>query len=143
MRAWRDHAEALTTALCAIAVLVGWLLLRSGEHVAGVSVLIVGYVLGGYRQARDGLVTLVRERALDVDLLMIVAAVGAAAIGQWFDGALLILIFALSGTLEGYASGARTTRDIGSPHGTRGLDEAVRLRDGVEEIDAGVGLEHW
>jgi Cd2+/Zn2+-exporting ATPase len=132
MRAWRDHAEALTTALCAIAVLVGWLLLRSGRHGAGVSVLVIGYVLGGYRQARDGLVTLVRERALDVDLLMIVAAIGAAAIGQWFDGALLILIFALSGTLEGYAS-VRTTRDIAALMALA-PDEAVRLRDGVVEI---------
>src|SRR5450432_4398239 len=131
MRIWRDHAEALTTVLCAIAVLVGWLLLRSGEQSAGVTVLIVGYVLGGYRQARDGLLTLVRDRALDVDLLMIVAAIGAAAIGQWFDGALLILIFALSGTLEGYAS-VRTTRDI-SALMALAPDEAVRLRDGVEE----------
>jgi Zn2+/Cd2+-exporting ATPase len=132
MRAWRDHAEALTTALCAIAVFVGWSLLRSGRQGAGVSVLVIGYVLGGYRQARDGLVTLVRERALDVDLLMIVAAIGAAAIGQWFDGALLILIFALSGTLEGYAS-VRTTRDIAALMALA-PDEAVRLRDGVEEI---------
>jgi Cd2+/Zn2+-exporting ATPase len=44
---------------------------------------------------------------------MVVAAIGAAAIGYWFDGALLIFIFALSGTLEGYAS-ARTQRDIES-----------------------------
>jgi cation transport ATPase len=42
---------------------------------------------------------------------MVVAAVGAAAIGYWLDGALLISIFALSGTIEGYAS-ARTERDI-------------------------------
>jgi hypothetical protein len=49
MRAWRDHAEALTTALCAIAVFVGWLLLRSGRQGAGVSVLVIGYVLSGYR----------------------------------------------------------------------------------------------
>jgi Cd2+/Zn2+-exporting ATPase len=133
MRRWRDHAEALTTALCAIAVLVGWLLLRGGARSAGIAVLVLGYLLGGYRQARDGLVTLVRDRALDVDLLMVVAAIGAAAIGQWFDGALLILIFALSGTLEGYAS-ARTTRDIAALMALA-PDEAVRLRDdGVEEI---------
>ena len=94
-------------------------------------VLVLGYVLGGYRQARDGLLTLVRDRALDVDLLMVVAAIGAAAIGQWFDGALLILIFALSGTLEGYAS-ARTTRDIAALMALA-PDEAVRLHDGIEE----------
>ena len=44
------------------------------------------------------------SRTLDVDLLMIVAALGAAAIGQVFDGALLIVIFATSGALEALAT---------------------------------------
>jgi Zn2+/Cd2+-exporting ATPase len=138
MRAWRDHAEAVTTALCAIAVAAGWFLLRNGSHAVGVAVLIAGYVLGGFRQARDGLVTLIRERELDVDLLMVVAAIGAASIGEWFDGALLILIFALSGTLEGYAS-ARTTRDITALMALA-PDEAVLLRDGAEQVIPASGL---
>src|SRR5579863_2603926 len=132
MGSWKDHAEAVTTALCAIAVAIGWLLLRSGFHAAGVAVLIMGYLLGGFRQARDGVLTLVRDRELDVDLLMVVAAIGAAAIGEWFDGALLIFIFALSGTLEGYAS-ARTTRDITALMALA-PDEAVLLRDGSEQV---------
>ncbi|MFI8566403.1 heavy metal translocating P-type ATPase [Rhodococcus sp. NPDC078407] len=57
------------------------------------------YVTGGWEPALEGLRAL-RERTLDVDLLMIVAALGAAAIGQIFDGALLIVIFATSGALE-------------------------------------------
>jgi Cd2+/Zn2+-exporting ATPase len=139
MRVWRDHAEAVTTAVCAVAVLIGWLLLRSScSHSVGIAVLVTGYVIGGYRQARDGLLTLVRERELDVDLLMVVAAIGAAAIGEWFDGALLILIFALSGTLEGYAS-ARTTRDITALMALA-PDEAIRLRDGSEETVAASAL---
>src|SRR5579871_1118723 len=132
MHLWREHAEAVTTAVCAVAVAVGWLLLRSGLHAAGVTVLVAGYVIGGYRQARDGVVTLIRDRELDVDLLMVVAAIGAAAIGEWFDGALLIFIFALSGTLEGYAS-ARTSRDITALMALA-PDEAVLLRDGAEQI---------
>jgi Cd2+/Zn2+-exporting ATPase len=139
MRIWKDHAEAATTAICAIAVLAGWLLLRGGLHAAGVAILITGYGLGGYRQARDGILTLVRERELDVDLLMVVAAIGAAAIGEWFDGALLILIFALSGTLEGYAS-ARTTRDI-SALMALSPDEAIVLRDGAEQVVPASGLK--
>ena len=132
MRAWKDHAEAVTTAGCALAVLAGWLLLRGGLHAAGVAVLITGYVVGGYRQARDGVLTLIRDRELDVDLLMVVAAIGAAAIGEWFDGALLIFIFALSGTLEGYAS-ARTTRDITALMALT-PDEAILLHDGAEQV---------
>uniref|UniRef100_A0AAU3H5G3 Heavy metal translocating P-type ATPase n=1 Tax=Streptomyces sp. NBC_01401 TaxID=2903854 RepID=A0AAU3H5G3_9ACTN len=64
------------------------------------------YVTGGWEPAWAGLAAL-REKTLDVDLLMIVAAIGAATIGQVMDGALLIVIFATSGALEALAT-ART-----------------------------------
>ncbi len=64
------------------------------------------YVTGGWGPAWAGL-TALREKTLDVDLLMIVAAIGAASIGQVMDGALLIVIFATSGALEALAT-ART-----------------------------------
>ncbi|MEN3320889.1 MAG: cation-transporting P-type ATPase [Mycobacterium sp.] len=57
------------------------------------------YVTGGWEPALAGLKAL-RANTLDVDLLMIVAAIGAAAIGQVLDGGLLIVIFATSGALE-------------------------------------------
>ena len=59
------------------------------------------YVTGGWEPALAGLKAL-QEKSLDVDLLMIVAAIGAAAIGQVFDGGLLIVIFATSGALEAF-----------------------------------------
>jgi Cd2+/Zn2+-exporting ATPase len=92
---------------------LGWL---------GLALLLLpaAYVIGGYESAREGLTTLFKEKELDVDLLMIVAAIGAASLGLWrreyhliIDGAILILIFAISGALEGYAM-ARTERSIRS-----------------------------
>ncbi|MEV3962594.1 heavy metal translocating P-type ATPase [Nocardia sp. NPDC050193] len=68
------------------------------------------YAAGGWEPAAAGLRAL-RERTLDVDLLMVVAALGAAAIGQVGDGALLIVIFATSGALEAFAS-ARTEDSV-------------------------------
>ncbi len=59
------------------------------------------YVTGGWEPAVAGLQAL-RAKSLDVDLLMIVAAIGAAAIGQVLDGGLLIVIFATSGALEAF-----------------------------------------
>jgi heavy metal translocating P-type ATPase len=59
------------------------------------------YITGGWEPALAGLQAL-REKSLDVDLLMIVAAIGAAAIGQVLDGGLLIVIFATSGALEAF-----------------------------------------
>ncbi|MFC4002648.1 heavy metal translocating P-type ATPase [Prauserella oleivorans] len=90
------------------------------------------YAAGGWEPGLAGLKAL-REKTLDVDLLMVVAAVGAAAIGQVMDGALLIVIFATSGALEALAT-ARTEDAV------RGLldlapDTATRLApDGAEEI---------
>ncbi|WP_199828896.1 heavy metal translocating P-type ATPase, partial [Streptomyces sp. NRRL B-24085] len=68
------------------------------------------YAAGGWEPALEGLRAL-RGRTLDVDLLMIVAALGAAAIGQVLDGALLIVIFATSGALEALAT-ARTADSV-------------------------------
>jgi heavy metal translocating P-type ATPase len=92
---------------------------------------VVAYAAGGWEPALEGLRAL-REKSLDVDLLMIVAALGAAAIGQVLDGALLIVIFATSGALEALAT-ARTADSV------RGLLDlapttATRLSpDGTEE----------
>ncbi|WP_189787666.1 heavy metal translocating P-type ATPase [Streptomyces capitiformicae] len=70
----------------------------------------IAYAAGGWEPALEGLRAL-REKSLDVDLLMIVAALGAAAIGQVLDGALLIVIFATSGALEALAT-ARTADSV-------------------------------
>lgn len=71
------------------------------------------YVTVGRKRALAGLQTL-REKTLDVDLLMIVDAIGAAAIGQVLDGGLLIVIFAASGALEAFLT-QRTADSIRSP----------------------------
>ncbi|MFC7305195.1 heavy metal translocating P-type ATPase [Streptomyces monticola] len=90
----------------------------------------VAYAAGGWEPAVEGLRAL-RERSLDVDLLMIVAALGAAAIGQVMDGGLLIVIFATSGALEALAT-ARTEDSV------RGLldlapSTATRITPGGEQ----------
>ncbi|WP_043687451.1 heavy metal translocating P-type ATPase [Streptomyces xylophagus] len=68
------------------------------------------YITGGWEPGWEGLKAL-KDKTLDVDLLMVVAALGAAAIGQVPDGALLIVIFATSGALEAVAT-ARTADSV-------------------------------
>ncbi|WP_225643699.1 heavy metal translocating P-type ATPase [Streptomyces werraensis] len=96
------------------------------------------YVTGGWEPGWEGLKAL-KDKTLDVDLLMVVAALGAAAIGQVLDGALLIVIFATSGALEAVAT-ARTADSV------RGLLDlapttATRLVPGGEETVAAEDLE--
>jgi heavy metal translocating P-type ATPase len=89
------------------------------------------YVTGGWEPGWAGLQAL-RDKTLDVDLLMVVAAVGAAAIGQVLDGALLIVIFATSGALEALA----TARTADSVQGLLDLAPTTATRllgDGSEE----------
>jgi len=89
------------------------------------------YLTGGWSPAWEGIQAL-RSRTLDVDLLMVVAAIGAASIGQISDGALLIVIFATSGALED----AATKRTEDSVKGLLDLapDRATRIdADGVEQ----------
>ena len=124
---------------------VRWALLATLLFAAGLTARLAGapawlwwtfflgcYAAGGWEPGLAGLRAL-RHRSLDVDLLMVVAAIGAAAIGQVLDGGLLIVIFATSGALEAVAT-HHTERAV------RGLldlapDRAVRLGpDGAEEV---------
>ncbi|MGW4322634.1 heavy metal translocating P-type ATPase [Streptomyces sp. NPDC004684] len=96
------------------------------------------YVTGGWEPGREGLKAL-KDKTLDVDLLMVVAALGAAAIGQVLDGALLIAIFATSGALEAVA----TARTADSVRGLLDLAPSTATRllpDGAEETVAAEGL---
>ncbi|MEH2354562.1 heavy metal translocating P-type ATPase [Nostoc sp.] len=134
----REHTDTLAALLCGLLLFLGWFALHLGWLGLAFLLLPAAYVIGGYESAREGLTTLFKEKELDVDLLMIVAAIGAASLGLWrreyhliIDGAILILIFAISGALEGYAM-ARTERSI------RGLmsltpDTARVLLQGKEE----------
>lgn len=123
---------------CGGLVFLGWQMLNLGWLGIAFFVLTAAYVIGGFDNAREGLTTLFEEKEFDVDLLMIVAALGAAGLGLWrreytliVDGAVLILIFAISGALEGYAM-QRTERSI---QGLMSLtaDVARVLRNGQEQ----------
>ena len=102
-------AEVRWAALAAVLFAVGGVLQLAGAPAASWWIAyVLCYAAGGWEPGLAGLQAL-RDRTLDVDLLMVVAAVVAAAIGQVLDGALLIIIFATSGALEAVAT--KRTRD--------------------------------
>lgn len=105
-----QHPDAVAAIMCAVLLLCGWLCLQFSWVGLALLILCAAYVIGGYESAKQGLTTLFKEKEFDVDLLMIVAALGAGFLGLWrreyhliMDGAVLILIFAISSALEGYA----------------------------------------
>jgi Cd2+/Zn2+-exporting ATPase len=102
-----EFALAISSGLL---TLVAFLLEATDLHYA-ITLYIAAFLIGGYVKAKEGLLELWKEREFGVDLLMMVAAIGAASIGYWLEGALLIFIFSLSGALETYAM-ARSERDL-------------------------------
>ncbi|GAB5900742.1 heavy metal translocating P-type ATPase [Mycolicibacterium mageritense] len=109
---WLWSVSSVRWALAALVLFLAGLAAQLADAPAPVwwTLYLACYLTGGWEPALAGLQAL-RRRTLDVDLLMIVAAIGAAAIGQVFDGALLIVIFATSGALEDVAT-ARTQRSV-------------------------------
>jgi Zn2+/Cd2+-exporting ATPase len=136
----REHGDVMAAISCGILLCLGWWTLHLQWIDIALFILVAAYVVGGYESARAGLTTLVQEKELDVDLLMIVAALGAAGLGLWrreyfliIDGAVLILIFAISGALEGYAM-RRTERSIRSLMGLMPDTARILKPDGEAEV---------
>ena len=65
---------------------------------------LVAFLAGGIPAAKGAFENLL-ERKLDIDLLMVLAALAAAGVGEARDGAILLFLFSLAGTLEEYAMG--------------------------------------
>lgn len=108
------------------------------EHTLGRGVLTAAlytgaYVFGGQYGVRSAIESL-KERTLDVDLLMVLAALGAAVVGAPFEGALLLFLFSFSNVLQRHALD-RTQRAIESLLTLR-PDKALRKTPGgtAEEV---------
>ncbi|GAA5440552.1 cation-translocating P-type ATPase [Deinococcus caeni] len=96
----------LLTALTLAGLLVG----LTGQYLLHLPALqwagyVTAFLAGGIPAGRAALHSLFVERKLDVDLLMVLAALGAASIGQAADGAILLFLFSLSNTLQDWAMG--------------------------------------
>ena len=97
----QENRELLFSLLSGLFLLVGWL----GEVFFGfptflsIGLFVVAYVLGGWDVSRHAWHAL-RERRLDTDGLMVVAAIGAAFLGEFAEGALLLFLFSLGHALE-------------------------------------------
>jgi len=122
------HAALLAGAALLAAGCAAWLA-HGGHHPLTVAAFAASILTAGHRLLKTGLKNLLR---LDFDMrtLMTVAIIGAAIIGEWMEGAVVVILFALSEALERYTM-ERARRSI------RGLmelapREAAVLRDGRE-----------
>ncbi len=130
---WWREPRILTLSLCGL-IIVATLIL---EHIFrlshGRATFLYGAatVVGGYYPARMGVSALKTLRP-NIRTLMVVGAVGAAALGLWEESALLVLIYSLGDVLEAYAServrgAVRALMDVAP-------STALVRRDGLEEV---------
>tara|TARA_R110001592_G_scaffold1790_3_gene10630 strand:+ start:7535 stop:10033 length:2499 start_codon:yes stop_codon:yes gene_type:complete len=63
---------------------------------------IAAYFFGGFFTAKEAIQT-VAKGGFEIDFLMLVAAIGAAILGEWVEGALLLFLFSMGHALEHYA----------------------------------------
>lgn len=137
-----DRTELIFAIISGVFVASGWALEFFTDVVAWVplALFLGGYVFGGLYTLREA-VDSIRVGRFEIDFLMLVAAAGAAVLGAWFEGALLLFLFSLGHALEHYAMG-RARKAIESLADLT-PDTAVVRRDGkeheisVENLDVG------
>lgn len=115
--------QVVLTLICAGSSLAGWIT----DYLV---LAYIGIAAGSYFAVRSA-VESIRERSLDVNVLMLLAAVGAIAVGRPFDACALLFLFSLSGTLETYTL-ARTKSAIEGLVKLR-PDTALRITGATED----------
>ena len=129
---WERRGRLVVTVvsgvLLALGVLLGWF---GVDEIITVPLLAISTIAGGWFIAPRGL-RAARGGALDMNFLMTVAAIGAAAIGEWGEGASAMFLFAVAQLLESYSmdrarNAIKVVMDL-SP------TEATVRRDGREEV---------
>jgi Cd2+/Zn2+-exporting ATPase len=113
--------------LCGGAALAGW---WTGGWIEKF-LFAVAYIAGGWKTAEE-VWHKIKSGVLEIHFLMLAVAVGAACVGHWDEGALLLFLFSLSGALEELAA-YRTERELAGLF-RAAPREAIRiLEDGTEE----------
>ncbi|MES2660608.1 MAG: heavy metal translocating P-type ATPase [Verrucomicrobiota bacterium] len=125
--------EEISCALGLICILVALAVQKiSGIGPATHALYLAAYVFAGQQGLRSAIASL-RERVLDVDVLMVLAALGAAVIGAPFEGALLLFLFSFSNVLQRHAM-ERTRKAIESLLTLRPSVALVKRNGGTEKV---------
>ena len=129
-----EYTELLFALACGGVLLCGWLIAVLTHLSPWVSwtFYLIAYFFGGYFTLKEALESILAGR-FEIDFLMLVAAAGAAALGEWGEGALLLFLFSIGHALEHYAMG-RARRAIEALAELAPKTALVRRDGDLEEI---------
>ncbi|KQX19166.1 MULTISPECIES: heavy metal translocating P-type ATPase [unclassified Sphingomonas] len=100
------NTEIIFAIACGATAAIGFAIekLTSAPGWLPLAFYLMAYAFGGYFTLREAIDNL-RMKRFEIDTLMLVAACGAAALGAWAEGALLLFLFSMGHSLEHYAMG--------------------------------------
>ena len=127
----KPHAELIAAGLSGGFIAAGWLFDKYGNGADSIIAYLLAFVIGGFAKAKEGIEATYENKELNVEMLMIFAAIGSAIIGYWTEGAMLIFIFAVSGALETYTMN-KSHKEISSLMKLQ-PEEAFLISDGSEK----------
>ncbi|WHY68054.1 heavy metal translocating P-type ATPase [Neobacillus sp. SuZ13] len=127
----KPHAELIAAGLSGGLIAAGWLFDKYGNGADSIIAYLLAFVIGGFAKAKEGIEATYENKELNVEMLMIFAAIGSAIIGYWTEGAVLIFIFAVSGALETYTMN-KSHKEISSLMKLQ-PEEALLISDGSEK----------
>jgi Cd2+/Zn2+-exporting ATPase len=98
------NTELIFSIICGVLLGIGFGLsyVESIPDWVSLTLYIGAYFFGGFFTAKEAVQT-VAKGGFEIDFLMLVAAIGAAILGEWAEGALLLFLFSLGHALEHYA----------------------------------------
>lgn len=131
-----ERSELVFSLACGALTGIGWGLEKAGiAPVITTTLFVLAYLLGAWFTVKEVVVAL-RARKFEIDFLMLLAAIGAAILGEWFEGALLLFLFTLGHGLEGYAM--RRARNAIGALAKLVPETALRVDDDGREAEVGV-----
>ncbi|MCA0989349.1 cadmium-translocating P-type ATPase [Alkalihalobacillus algicola] len=128
----KQHSELIAALFSGCIIALTWLLESDISSFAEAGLYITAFVIGGFAKAKEGIEDSIADKDVNVELLMIIAAIGAASIGYWTEGAILIFIFAISGALETYTLN-KSERELQSLMDIQ-PETATIIENGVEKV---------
>jgi len=102
LQSWyKENRELLFSLFSGLLLLIGWLggLFLGFPALLSIGIYMAAYIFGGWDVSQHTWHA-VKERHFDTDLLMVIAALGAAFLGDFAEGALLLFLFSLGHSLE-------------------------------------------
>jgi heavy metal translocating P-type ATPase len=136
------NPKVLTSATAGLLLLLGVILGLTGvPEVVSTVLYVAAMIIGGYYFGREALETLIFGRQVGIELLMAIAAVTAALLGQAIEGALLVFLYSISEAVEGYTeektrSAVRALMDL-APKAALVRRDGQEIEIPAEEVRAG------